>query len=89
MPSNDANQAGLPAESTPASTNENSFTIGPDFNKILHDLRTPVTAILGLAEIMKLLLEAETFNKEELGWYVKEIEQEALRMREFLGYSQF
>lgn len=89
MPGDDSNLHTAPVESNSSFSTNNFPPDAPDLSKILHDLRTPVTAILGLAEIVKILLEVEPLNKEEISGYVREIEQEALRMREFLAHSQY
>ncbi len=52
-------------------------------NKI-HDLRSPLTSLLGLVQLLKLQIGESNFSEEDLAWYVQEIEQEALRMRGML-----
>jgi signal transduction histidine kinase len=59
-------------------------TNASNFRELVHNLRSPLTAILGMVELMKMLLEDEQINREEMEWYVNEIEQEALRMRDLL-----
>lgn len=56
-----------------------------NFSEFLHDLRSPLTGILGMVEIMKLLMEDETAEKKDFEWYIAQIEQEALRLRDMLS----
>ncbi len=54
------------------------------YSKFLHDLRSPLTSILGMVEIIKLIMNENKTEIQEMQWYVQQIEQEALRMRNML-----
>ncbi len=75
----------LPDEGAIASNwNETTESRTSHFAKKIHDLRSPLTSIIGLVELLNLQVGEPNFTQEELLWYLKKIEKEANRMRGML-----